>query len=374
MKILELCLSPDLGGLELYMARCCDQLSQTDDVQAVIRPGAKVTPYIKRTNAHLSELSYGFKPLPLITARRLARLVDNNAIEIVHIHWAKDLPLAAFAKWLSRHKPALVYTRQMQLTRSKDDPYHNFLYRQMDVMITITNALAELARKKLSSRDAAKVQTLYYGVDAPELPLSESERHVLREGWQVPHEGFLVGLFGRIEAYKGQHLLIEAIHRAKQAGLPLYGLIVGQAMDDAYRDKLKAMAHEYGIAERITFHDFIDNPQEWMQACDCVALTTVEETFGLVLAEAMRASVPVIGSDRGGVPEIIDHDETGLLFKSGDADDLYQQIERMMNEKGLRERLLHAGKEKADKCFDIKNYFKALRALFSNCIRTESAG
>ncbi|WP_303902526.1 glycosyltransferase family 4 protein [Thiohalomonas denitrificans] len=364
MNILELCLSPGLGGLELYVARCAEALSGKHRVIGVTSTDTPLIPYLERVGTALHHLPASrVRAAPLFNARRLAALIDREQVDVVHMHWGKDLPLAALAKRLSRRRPALVYTRQMQVTRPKDDFYHNVLYGQMDVMVTISERLAADARRFLGPYHTQKVRTLYYGVPEPKQALSREARRTLRDEWGVPDGAFLVGLFARIESFKGQHLLLEAVERAVSDDIPLYALIVGQAMDGDYLASLKARAESGGYGDRVVICDFVDDPQRWMQACDAVALTTYEETFGLVLPEAMRAGVAVVGSNAGGVPEIIDDDETGLLFQPGDAQDLYAQLSRLALHGDLRKRLAAAGKAKADSEFNPGDHFSRLEAI-----------
>lgn len=361
MKILELCLSPDLGGLELYMLRCVQRLGESDHVTAVVSPGGKPAQYLAKAGTRYVELKTISRAFPFFAARRLARIIDSEQIELVHMHWGKDLALAALAKSFSRRKPVLVYTRQMQITRPKRDSYHAFLYRQVDALIGITRLLAEDMRRFIPEI-AERIDYLYYGVPAPALLPNSQAREAKRREVGVPESAFLIGLFGRIKHYKGQHLLVEALARAKAEGLPMHGLIVGRAMEEDYLADLKARCARENLP--VTFKDFVEGPQALMQACDCVVLTTVEETFGLVLAEAMRAGVPVIGSDRGGVPEIIDHEETGLLFRSTDGSSLFEQLARLQQDKTLRARVGQQGKAKADRVFADDTHFTALRRRF----------
>lgn len=363
MKILELCLSPDLGGLELYMARCCRELGKSAEVTPLVNPKGRLLERLQREGLEPRSMERGNKALPLVRAMRLARLIDEQGVDLVHLHWTSDIPLAAFAKSFSRRKPMLVSTRQMQITRPKRDFYHNYLYGQIDLNITITEALADEMRGFLNPAYAGRVVPLYYGVAEPQTFLDQEGRHALRKALGLADETFLIGLIGRIKHYKGQHLLVQAIGRALAQGEDVAALIVGHAMEPEYLEALKQQVAEKGWQERILFRDFVEQPQQLMQACDVVALTTLEETFGLVLVEAMRAGVAVIGSDRGGVPEIIDHDRTGVLFRSGDADDLYAQLQRLWQDRVFCSRLAAAGKAKADRMFDEADHFARLREL-----------
>ena len=127
-----------------------------------------------------------------------------------------------------------------------------------------------------------------------------------------------------------------------------------------YRDTLKEQATDLGVLENIIFQDFSSEPQQLMQLCDCVILASGQETFGLVLPEAMRVGVAVIGSNSGGVPEIIDHGKTGLLFETQNANSLYQQVERLYNDADFKEKISMQGKLSADQRFDNDDHFQSL--------------
>ena len=360
MRLLELCLSPSLGGLELYVFRTAQALQDTHAVYACVSSKGKLHERMHTlNNVHCLELDHGYAYLPLINARKLATYIDENAIDIIHVHWGNDLPLAAFSKFLSARKPAIVYTRQMQLTRHKNDPYHRFLFSQTDLMLTITHRLEDDAKRFIGTAHA-RIETLYYGVRAPERFLPADEIDAIRAQHGIEPGSFVAGLVGRIEHGKGQHLLIRAIARARQASQNMHGLIVGAEMEPGYRDTLHKLARQLDVENNITFLAFDPNPQILMQACDCMVLATYEETFGLVLPEAMRCGVAVIGSNRGGVLEIIDHGETGLLFESMDADSLYQQLSRLYDEPALKQTLAIAGKDKADAMFNHEMHYAKL--------------
>ncbi len=365
MKILELCLSHGVGGLELYVVKSCVSLSENDEVVAVVSNEGIIRGKISSLPIKIHTLNPKFRKLPLLSAYRLAQIIDRESVDIIHMHWNKDLPLAAFAKSISKRKPSLVVSRHMQMTRSKQDIYHRFLYGQMDRMLGVTRALSESATKNLPPEDAYKSDYLYLGVKEPEHLLNEDEVSARRLELGIAADKFVIGTIGRLEPYKAQHLLIEAASQLKKRGYPVQLLLIGHAMDQDYLASLKRRVQKEGMAADVIFHDFVDNPQEWMQLCNTLVLTTIEETFGLVLIEAMRAGVTVVGSNRGGVLEIIKPQETGLLFESGSSDSLAEQLQQLMDNQKLCQRLAVDGKSFADDEFDEVEHFIRLRSLFN---------
>jgi len=369
MNIIELCLSSGLGGLELYVHRASVALQDQHNITAVLLDNSKLDNYYKEhSTINRLHIKRSRNPLPLINARKLARIIDDNEIDLIHMHWGKDLPLAAFAKAFSKRKPKLIYTRQMMITRYKNDFYHHFLYQQLDYILTITKQLETLCERYITA-DNISIRTLYYGVTKPAKQLDANEKAILRAEKGFAEDDFIAGLFGRLEDGKGQHLLIKALAIAKKKNEKIKALIVGHEMITGYRDTLIALAQSFDVIDLIIFNDFVDNPQELMQICDCVCLTTYEETFGLVLPEAMRAGVAVIGSNSGGVPEIIDHHKTGLLFNSKDELSLSLQISLLYNDPALKAELALQGKTKADTMFDYALHFNTLENIFTEAVK-----
>ena len=370
MKILELCLSPGLGGLELYAFRSSLALSAQHQVISVITANGKLAERYRTYPALKTHyLNYRHSYLPLINAGKLKKIIDQEEIDVIHMHWGNDLALAAIAKKLSKRKPALVYTRQMQITRSKDDIYHHFLYSQMNRMLTITHALEKEARKFIHPF-ADRILTLYYGVASLAHKLSADEITQKRRQLNFEDADFVVGLFGRLEDGKGQHLLLKAIAEARRNNIIIKALIVGHEMTPGYKNTLTRLANELNIHDQIQFSDFVSEPQLLMQICDCIVLTSYEETFGLVLPEAMRAEIAVIGSRAGGVPEIIDHETTGLMFETRDALSLCQQICKLHSNPRLKNQLAQAGKNKADILFNQETHFAKLEQHLLDAIQS----
>ena len=100
-----------------------------------------------------------------------------------------------------------------------------------------------------------------------------------------------------------------------------------------------------------------------MQISDCVVLATKKETFGLVLIEAMKCGVCILGSNSGGPLEIIDDEKTGLHFKTMNSNDLYHKLKLIYENKELREKLALTGKNKADKEYDNITQFGKLKEI-----------
>ena len=99
-------------------------------------------------------------------------------------------------------------------------------------------------------------------------------------------------------------------------------------------------------------------------------MPTFEETFGLVLAEAMHMGVAVIGSRAGGVPEIIDQEVTGLMFEPGNYNDLAATLRRLHGDSELRRRLAEQGRASAMEKYSDESHMRRLENYFARLLNT----
>jgi glycosyltransferase involved in cell wall biosynthesis len=360
INLLELCLSPDLGGLELYMVRCAKALDETMNVISVINPAGKLEQYYKDTPYNYALIEKKSNIFMFLAAKQLANIIDAHDVDIVHLHWTKDIPIAVMAKLLSKRKPKLVQTRNMTMTRFKNDFYHRFLYKNIDLMLPVTHQVAGQIKKFVPEAIRPQVEVLYMGSDKVE-PLDDVELKALRLDLRMEDQ-FVVGMVGRINEAKGQHLLIKAIAQSDDETIHAY--FVGHEMKKGYVDHLILLAQELGVAHRVHFLGFMKNPHHFYQVCDTVVLASKRETFGLVLIEAMQVGTTVIGSNSGGVVEIIDDGITGLLFEAGNSDHLAKKITFLKNDKIMNEVLAKAGQKKAETDFSNEKQFEQLELIF----------
>jgi L-malate glycosyltransferase len=357
-KILEVCFSPDLGGLELYMVECANELKNEFSVLSIIAQNTKLDSFLN--SKQLPYLTLKRKSsFSLIQAWKLAKIIDENSIDIVHIHWTKDIPIAVLAKLFSKKNPKIVQTRHMTMTRFKNDFYHNFLYKNIDTILCVTKAVQEQIKKFIPQKIRPKLELLYLGAkNAQEIKQEEIEQ--LKQELNA-HKSFIVGLIGRINEFKGQHLLIEAMNQLTKKSLNIKAFIIGHAMDEGYLLKLKQKVSDENLNNCIKFVGFTKEVGKFMKICDTILMTSKNETFGLVTVEAMKNGVAVIGSNQGGTLEIIDDQKSGLLFESGNAQDLASKIEMLYHNENLKNQLALSGQIKANEMFDKTVQFEKLK-------------
>ena len=360
-NLLELCLSPDLGGLELYMVRAAKAMEDDFNLISVINENAKIEQYYENTEFKYEKINRKGS-FSIFNALKLAKIIDKNQIDTIHMHWTKDIPIAVLAKLFSNQKPKIVQTRNMNMTRFKDDFYHRFLYKNIDKMLAVTYKVKEQIQKYIPQDIRPDVEVLYMGSDKPELLDDEGIKNYRNE-LGLKDDDFLVTLVGRIEEAKGQHLLIEAMQMLKQENIPAKIFFVGHAMRESYIEELKTKVKEKNLENEVVFYGFTKNPHNFMQASDVVVLATDCETFGLVVIEAMQVGTPALATNQCGPLEMIEHEKSGLLFEKNSSEDIYKQIKKLYENPTLAKEIAETGKLRAEDKFSNTKQFKKLAII-----------
>ncbi len=356
-NILEFCLSPDLGGLELFMVNCFKYFKKKTTTKIAIAPGKKIDKYINYKDKFYLKRN---KLLLIISAFQLAKYIDKNNINIIHFHWNNDIFIVVLAKILSTNKPKIIQTRNMHMTRYKNDFYHKWLYKNIHTIHAVTNQVKQQIEKFIPDNVRPNVAMIYMGVESSLIKLEEIK--ILKNKYNLKDE-FIIGIVGRIEHAKGQYLIIEAIKRIEK--LNIKALIVGDTMDSKYLNQLKQQTIALKIQDKIIFTGFTKQVNTYMQLFDVNVLATTNETFGLVVIEAMINKICIIAANKGGPLEIIEDGVDGLLFNNT-KNDLAQKIEFLYKNTRCKNDLAIKGYKKAQDKFDLKRQNDKLFVVIQN--------
>ncbi|MDH6247985.1 glycosyltransferase family 4 protein [Mycobacterium sp. OTB74] len=158
-----------------------------------------------------------------------------------------------------------------------------------------------------------------------------------------PGERMRTVLVGYFSAAKGQQLAIEAIAIARKAGVDIELTLVGAGSQTPFRN----LARQLGVDDLVTIDGPTRDVARYWAAAHVGLMCSQCEAFGRVTVEAMRAGLPVCGTDSGGTPEIIDPGVTGLLSPVGDAAALAANLMTLESDEDLRRRLARSALESA---------------------------
>lgn len=304
---------------------------------------------VRREN--LGSLAWMFGGRASAAARyvlRLSRFLRERAVELVHTNSMKAHALGGLAAKMVG--VPLVWHLRDSLHPSCLPPaalaVMRFLARHLpDELVTVSRSVAKDA---LGASQAHRAHVVYDGLSAACFPpMASSPPGVQGRKWTV-------GIAGRLCAWKGQHLFLEAAASLIERGMQIRFELLGGPLfgQEAYAERLKQFAVSSGLSDHIHFHGFVSDVPARIRSWDLlVHASTTPDPCPNVVLEAMAAGVPVVASNGGGVPELLDGGACGMLFPMDDSRALSRCIETALLDKGGRERFARAARERAERCF-----------------------
>jgi glycosyltransferase involved in cell wall biosynthesis len=185
------------------------------------------------------------------------------------------------------------------------------------------------------------------------------------------HVGGIVGLVGRLTRWKGQHVFLEAAAQVRQQFPNTKFRIIGSAMfgEESYEQEIRALSRSLGLEDCVEFTGFRNDVPRLVDQLDIlVHASTTGEPFGQVITEGMLAAKPVIATRGGGVPEIVQHDSTGLLVPMGDADAMAEAICALLSNPDLARAMGKAARERALQHFVVEKTVPRLEAILQRVL------
>lgn len=353
--------SPHVGGIESLVKQYSEELRQyctiktlvcRDDFGLTVREnvnGVKVT--------RAGSFGTYFSCPVSISFIRLFRKMTENA-DIVHIN--VPFPLADVALLLSGYKGKVAVSWHSDIVKQKNfmfiyKPFMDYLLKRADIIFTATEGHITGSSYLMPYREKCRI--LPYGI-IPENYLDIERVPFLTEKLT---DKSAVKLFftGRLVYYKGVDILLKAFTKVKNCELFIAGTGV-------LEKSLKAFAESHGLTEKVHFLGFLPD-NELKQAysdCDIFVLPSVakSEAFGIVQLEAMIYGKPVINTNLpSGVPYVSINGKTGITVPPSDCKALANAINKLVQDRNLRETL---GKNAQKRVISNFNEKKIIRKLY----------
>lgn len=297
----------DWGGIERYLVNLSDGLqARGHEVWASVPPGSPLDSKLSVNKAHIA-LKGQFNFTRLAAYLRLFR---QHKFDLVNVHFSPDYIVPAVAARIARQKN-LILTRHVVLYW-KPSRVRRYT-RLYDGFIGVSDAV----KSRLVDSGVPGTKILVAKAGCPALEPSVT-KEAMRE--QMALKGFSVGFFGRIVDDKGIRTIAEAAPELPPDTFQVFGS----------GPMLKEMkANPQGVR----YHGRVENVSDYMAAMDAVVAPSLwEEAFCYSALEAMSIGKPIIATRSGGLPELVEHGATGLLFEKKDSHGLVDSVRELMSD------------------------------------------
>ncbi|MCX7876366.1 MAG: glycosyltransferase family 4 protein [Melioribacteraceae bacterium] len=274
----------------------------------------------------------------------------QNQINIIHSHH-RYFGLLAFL--ISR----LLKIKTVTSVHSKVYDYKLISYKS-DLLIACSNTI-KIHLIKNYNIDGYKIKVIYNCVDPTEVVFTKTKTELLRM-LEIPTNKFVIGFFGRLDfKEKGIDILLEAFLNLSKVHKDLFLLLIGNGKDEY---KIKEF-----IAQNKLNSKLINSQKDvfnYYQLIEVFVLPSRIDPFPLVMIEAGLMKKPLIGSNVDGIPELIENEKDGLLFESGNSDDLKNKIQIIINNKNFANQLAENLYCKISKYYTVKNFIFKYQNLY----------
>ncbi|TAL09165.1 MAG: glycosyltransferase family 1 protein [Nitrospirae bacterium] len=211
-----------------------------------------------------------------------------------------------------------------------------------------------------------RLRTLYSGLDMARV-MDQADGRDARRRFGIPAEALVLGTVANLFERKGYEVMIQALPEIVTASPAAHCLIVGSG-DAAYEARLRATVEVLGLERRVHFAGFQESVHPCLAAMDLYVHPALMEGFGIAVLEAMAMRKPVVATTTGGLPEIVQDGETGMLVPSGDAGALAGAVSSLLQNPGRRKQFGEAGRARVAAHFTVEAMMDRLTSGYETLI------
>jgi L-malate glycosyltransferase len=278
---------------------------------------------------------FQYPPYDIALASKMAEVANREKLDLLHVHYAIPHAVCAIlAKQMCNRDIKIVTTLHgTDITVLGYDPSLTeaikFGIEKSDAVTAVSKALVEQTYELINPDK--QIDTVYNFID--ERVYRKSDAHHLREEFEIKDSDKVVIHVSNFRAVKRVQDVVKTFARISTT-MPAKLLLVG---DGPEMTRVCKLIKEFGLENQVIFLGKQENLDELYSISDLMLLLSEKESFGLVALEALSSGVPCIGTNVGGLPEVIDHGKTGFICELGDIDDISTKAVSLLKDKALHQ-------------------------------------
>ena len=347
--------------------------------------GVHLEPYSAHDSVSYGRASNAYIRNPRLTVAfslfrgliKLRQVVREQKIDIIHAHWAIPMGFVAGLAKAMTGVP-LVITMHGRDVYIKPEhgyivpalwyvkPFLRFAFHQANRLVAVSQDCYHHAQ--LAGASSEKMQIIYNGTNLSRFFASEERTAEIRQRYGISPNAKLVLSVRALLFRKGLDVLVRAMPHVLEVEPLAMLLLVGEGPE---RENLIELRDKLGLQDKVILAGHIPNADlpPYENACDLFVIPSRQESFGIATIEAMACGKPVIGTEVGGLAEIIDDCQTGLLVEPDNAKRLAEAILRVLKDPTLATRLGDNARRKVEADFDWLNVARRTAVLYESMLR-----
>ncbi|WP_281975482.1 N-acetyl-alpha-D-glucosaminyl L-malate synthase BshA [Halobacillus litoralis] len=309
-------------------------------------------------------------PYDLALAAKMAEVINREELDILHVHYAMPHAVCAIlAKQMCERDVKIITTLHgTDITvlgiDSSLKQMIKFGIEQSDRVTAVSHSLVEQTKDRLQTERS--IDVIYNFVD-------EREYHRkpdldLKSHYGIKEEDAVLIHISNFRRVKRVPDVIRTFADVAQE-LPAKLLLVG---DGPEYSECHQLVHDLGLEDQVLFLGKQENVSELLSISDLKLLLSEKESFGLVLLEAMACGVPCIGTNVGGIPEVIDHGETGYIAELGNIEQTAYFAKKILQDKELHKSMADQAKRTVNDKFATETILSEYEKLYDQVLYDEN--
>jgi glycosyltransferase involved in cell wall biosynthesis len=324
----------------------------------------------------LRGLSRELSPVRDVVATiRLARLIRRLRPDIVHTHTAKAGAVGRAAAVLAGpRRPVVVHTFHGHVLRGYFGIVGSFVFRAIETALArVTDSLVAVSPQvrdelvAMGVAPASRFTIIRLGIELEPRVRCDQDPGDIRRRFGIGLDRFVVGWFGRMTAVKRTEDLLDTLASLRERGVDALLLLVGDGVD---RERLEQLAYGRGLAKACLFVGYQQDVAPWYAVCDAVVLTSANEGTPVTVIEALAASRPVVATNVGGVPDVVEDGVTGFLVRRGDTHALAERLELLARDENRRRTMGERGRDSVLERYAVARLVDDVDELYRELLTT----
>ena len=361
MRILYISSKKNWGGVTNWMNQTAAGLEgRGHSVWIIAHPNGR---FVKSASRKLKivprKLGMDYNPLTVYFIRRF---IMENRIDVMVTNIEKEVIVGGLAARLCSIPNIRRVGREDDFNEKLRVRWHHQLF--VDRCLVPCDLIRDNALKRAGWLDGTRFTTIYNGRNPSRATPVQRDRQ--RRAWGFSEKDMVIGITAQLTRVKGVDGLIRVFGRLLHERPDCALVITGEG---AERRNLEMLAKEIHVDHRLVFNGYSSDPMLTAAAYDVAVCTSLFEGFPNVVVEYLAAGKPVVTTDAGGIPEMVEHGVNGLLVPCGDEDRLHEDLLLLVNDMTLRETLQRNAYRTIQEKFSEDIMLDRLEAFFGQTIQ-----
>lgn len=298
-------------------------------------------------------------------SQKIAQYVRENGIDLVHNNTTAVLEGIYLKRKVKL--PLIWHVHEIIVKPKAISDFINFLMgRYAGKIVTVSQAVASHVNQSPFIKEG-QIQVIYNGVDnAVYHPMQAS---AVREKFGIPEDALVIGMVGRVNAWKGQGDFLEAVTPILEHNPNAVAFLAGSAFaGEEWRvEELESKIAKSSVASQIKRIDYYEHTTELYNMFDIFVLpSTNPDPLPTVVLEAMACGKPVVGYRHGGVCEMVAEGINGLLARPGQAQELSDAILELVSDSVKRNQFGQSSVKRQRELFSLESYIRNFSELYKS--------